>query len=78
MHRVFTDTANRAPPSPTRRLQTMSDILNKIVAVKHEEVAAAKQRMPLRRHARRRREPRAYPRLRWRAARQDRRGPGRR
>ena len=24
----------------------MSDILNKIVAVKHEEVAAAKQRMP--------------------------------
>ena len=31
----------------TTRLQTMSDILNKIVAVKHEEVAAAQKRMPL-------------------------------
>eukprot|EP01035_Chromulina_nebulosa_P050706 gene50706-68959_t len=43
MHRV-------APPSPlkpTRQPTMSSDILNKIVAVKHEEVAAAQKRLPL-------------------------------
>jgi indole-3-glycerol phosphate synthase len=46
----------------------MSDILNKIVAVKHEEIAAAQQEEAAGRGAGRRRKPRAHARLRGRCA----------
>ena len=55
----------------------MSDILDKIVAVKREEIAAAQQPQAARGRALRRREPRAHARLRRRPAREDRRRPGR-